>query len=194
MPYPQDLNQISNWVGSMPNYAGGYHNLLGNNTTPLSLGRIISMINEIQGSYANRMPNTGVAGPIMSEVPTTAQIPAQIANAIMSQQSRLLSLPRMRYADSGFNDPEVSEPPPQTGPDNTSIYSGGGSGKDSGGGSSISNWSPSNTNTGMTGAQGLASAQAPNNYTSPTQPPSNKNYVNPNTGAWAGGVAGGIWR
>ena len=69
-------------------------------------------------------------------IPTQAQTPAHIAQAIMNTQNRLLSLPRARYTASGFPSQEQPQVPQPNAPANNNLLPGrnvSGS-RDSGGG------------------------------------------------------------
>lgn len=117
-PY-QDLDS---WYG-VPDYGGAYNSYMGVQQQQLPLSRLISMVQEIQNGMGRRPMGNGAMSVSM---PTTAQIPAQIANSLMSQQQRLLSTPRQRWAQSLYQ-PDVGmiTPPPATGPGGGSASPGG---------------------------------------------------------------------
>ncbi len=95
MAYPYDSGVIDNWVGSMPNYQQNYSGMLGQMSTPLSLGRLVSLARDVQEGFGNQ--NFGRQPVNVSPTPLN-QVPAEIAQAIMGQQQRLLSLPRSRWS------------------------------------------------------------------------------------------------
>ena len=171
MPYPQDFSMLNNWVGSMPNYSGGYQQMLGAQSAPLSLGRMISMVNDLQNSYARNMSGANLGNPTVSPMVTTAQMPQQIANAIMSQQNRLLSLPRSRMATDPYVNPDITTPDPNVPADTGGGYapqptyapqaSGGGGG---------GNNNFANNNVNYTPTPGFG------NYSVPSSPASTPTY------------------
>jgi len=90
---------MESWYG-VPDYGGAYNSYLGSQAQPLSLGRIVSMVRDLQNSQM-RQP---IGNQSFSVSPITqAQIPAQIAASVMNTGNRLLSQPRQQVARSGFN-------------------------------------------------------------------------------------------
>ena len=82
------------WYG-VPNYGANYSNYLQTQQQPLSLSQIMGMVQQIQETM-NPMER------LVSSV-SQAEIPARIAQNMMSGQNRLLSLPRSRMEQAGSN-------------------------------------------------------------------------------------------
>ena len=82
------------WYG-VPNYGANYSNYLQTQQQPLSLSQIMGMVQQIQETM-NPMER------LVSSV-SQAEIPARIAQNMMSGQNRLLSLPRSRMEQGGSN-------------------------------------------------------------------------------------------
>ena len=180
-PY-QDLDS---WYG-VPDYGGAYNSYMGVQQQQLPLSRLISMVQEIQNGM-NRRPMGN--GAMSVSMPTTAQIPAQIANSLMTQQRRLLSMPRQRWSESGYQpDPNGITPPPATGPGGGSATPGGlKPGGSAGGGSGISGGS------NYTPAPNLKTyALDPNFYGNQNTTPSGNGLALPDTGS-GGFNTGGGW-
>jgi hypothetical protein len=99
---------MDSWYG-VPDYGGAYNSYMSMQQQPLSLGRLVSMVREIQDGMG-RQPLGNNA--VNVSAPTQMEIPAQIAASIMNTQNRLLSMPRQRWAESGgYNLPDTAHDP-----------------------------------------------------------------------------------
>jgi hypothetical protein len=133
MPNLGDYNPYQNmdsWYG-VPDYGGAYNSYMSMQQQHLSLGRLVSMVREIQDGMG-RQPLGNNA--VNVSAPTQMEIPAQIAASIMNTQNRLLSMPRQRWAESGgYNLPDTAHDP-NAPADNVQRTGFGGSGGGTGGG------------------------------------------------------------
>ena len=84
------------WYG-VPDYGAGYNSYLQTQQQPLSLSQIVGMVREVQNGM-DRSPVARLMSPVQQ-----SEIPAQIAQNMMSDQNRLLSMPRRRMEESGAN-------------------------------------------------------------------------------------------
>lgn len=161
---------MESWYG-VPDYGGAYNSYLGAQQQPLSLGRIVSMVRDLQNSQM-RQPIGNQS--LNISPPTQAQIPSQIAASIMNTGNRLLSQPRQQLAQSGFNQMPEENLQPNTPADNQ--MPGGG------GGATPGNFRGSYYGGNMPGMPGL-----------PTSAGSAAGHINqqPASGGYSGGNLGG---
>ena len=165
---------MSSWYG-VPSYGNNYANYMVSQTQPLTLNRIMSMVRDIQqGGSPQALGNP--AGNVSQ--PTQAQIPAAIAQSIFDLNNRLLSVPRMRWEQSGMDIMQPEQEPggqPGSGIPMPGGGFGGGSGGGGGGGSG-----------GVIGGGGFPSVTMPTgnigSLGSPTPTSGGGNISTPNTG------------
>ena len=121
---------MNSWYG-VPNYGNNYANYMVSQTQPLTLNRIMSMVNDIQ--RGGQAPQSYGSQAVSMSQPMS-QIPPMIANAIFDSNNRILSMPRMRFGQTGM---DVIQPEQQPGGQPGSgipMPSGGGGGGGSGSG------------------------------------------------------------
>jgi hypothetical protein len=147
---------MNSWYG-VPNYGNNYANYMVSQTQPLTLNRIMSMVNDIQ--RGGQAPQSYGSQAVSMSQPMS-QIPPMIANAIFDSNNRILSMPRMRFGQTGM---DVIQPEQQPGgqPGSGIPVSGGSGG--SGGGSGGGNYA-----TGSAGGN-VGGVSAPS-YGAPTPP------------------------